>query len=231
MKIFRSKSIPLGIVLLFCIGVAYVLSTRPPSIQAQDAMLVETTSTSPVVYSLPITISNQGVAYDAKTNQIVTTDYKNNVVLLVNQSTGASTSVAVGTRPVAAAVYATSKKSYAYIGNEGSDDVSVIDLSTKSVINTIPMGQSPVSIAINSSTGKGYVANFKSDNVSILTLSTNTVAAVIAVGSEPSSVGINTTTNKIYVANSKSDTVSVIDGASNAVTATIPVGQSPVFVV
>ena len=30
---------------------------------------------SPIVYSLPITISNQGVGYDAKTNQIVATDY------------------------------------------------------------------------------------------------------------------------------------------------------------
>ncbi len=186
---------------------------------------------SPTVYSLPITISNQGVAYDAKTNQIVATDYKNNVVQLVNQTTGASTSVTVGTRPVAAAVYTTSSKSYAYIGNEGSDNISVIDLSTKSVIKTISVGQSPASIAINSSTGKGYVANLKSDNVSILTLSTNTVAATTVVGSEPASVAINTATGNIYVANSKNDTVSVIDGTSNAVTTTIPVGQSPVSVV
>ncbi len=230
MKIFRSHSIHLMIVLLLCLGFVYVLSSRPSSLQAQDAVFLETITSSPVVYSLPITSSNQGVAYDAKTNQIVATDYKNNVVKLVNLTTGASISVTVGTRPVAAAIYATSKNSYAYIGNEGSDNVSVIDLSTKSVIKTIPVGQSPVSIAINSSTGKGYVANFKSDKVSILTLSTNTVSATIAVGSEPASVAINTTPNKIYVANSKSDTVSVIDGKSSTVTATIPVGQSPVCV-
>jgi RHS repeat-associated protein len=185
---------------------------------------------SPIVFALPITISGQGVAYDIRTNQIVATDYKNNVAWLVNLSTGVSTSVIVGTRPNAAAIYATLSKSYAYIGNEGSDSVSVIDLSTASVIKTIAVGQSPVSIAINVSTRKGYVANFKSDNVSILSLSNNTVAATTAVGSEPASVAINTATNTIYVANSKSDTVSVINGSSNAVMATIPVDQSPVYI-
>ena len=53
--------------------------------------------------------------------------------------------IALLSMAVSSAVYAAS---YAYITNQGSNDVSVIDVKTDKVIATIPVGKSPVGIAI-----------------------------------------------------------------------------------
>ena len=110
--------------------------------------------------------------------------------------------------------------------------VSLLMLATlaafgQSVIATVPVGKTPLGVAVNSATGKVYVTNQGSNTVSVIDEGTSTVTATITVGSEPMAVAINQLTNKIYVANSIGNSVTVIDGASNG-TVTLSVGTTPI---
>ncbi|MCL2659832.1 MAG: YncE family protein [Acidobacteriaceae bacterium] len=100
-------------------------------------------------------------------------------------------------------------------------------LHAQSVVTTVPVGNLPGVVAVNTVTNKIYVANTGSsaspgNTVSVIDGASNTVDTTITVGDSPQSIDINTVSNKIYVANTGDNTVSVIDGADNSVT-TIPV--------
>ena len=102
---------------------------------------------------------------------------------------------------------------------------------------TVPAGNSPVGMAVNSLTNKSYVANSDDNTVTVIDGATNNTTTV-AVGIYPSAVVVNPATNQIYVANSCGNdpscvslgTVTVIDGATNNTT-TVNVGGFPDAVV
>jgi YVTN family beta-propeller protein len=85
---------------------------------------------------------------------------------------------------------ASTRAQNAYITNEHSNNVSVIDTATNTVIATIPVGPSPVGVAVTPDGSKVYVANFSSNTVSVIDTATNTVIATIAVGSQPIAFGV-----------------------------------------
>ncbi len=116
---------------------------------------------------------------------------------------------------------------YAYVANLGSDDVSVIDAHSNSVIATVPVGQDPDGIVATSDGSRVYVTNFVSGTVSVIETRTNTVLATIPVGSGPVGIALAPADTFAYVANRGSDSVSVIDTAAGSVVATIPVGAGP----
>jgi len=147
---------------------------------------------------------------------------------------------------------ASSTGTYAYITNELDSSVSVIDIDTNTVTDTVSAGSYPVGVAVNPSGTKVYVANYYLEDyentlsqsidaksaflkgttehvetdggtVSVIDTATNTLIATVPVGSYPFGVAVNPTETKVYVANRGSSTVSVIDTATNTVTATIPV--------
>ncbi|WP_255300920.1 YncE family protein, partial [Bacillus thuringiensis] len=98
-----------------------------------------------------------------------------------------------------------------YVVNTLSEDISVIDGNTNTVITSIGGGSFPQGVGINLLTNRIYVANNNSSNVSMIDGNTNTVIATVGVGVSPVGVGVNPSTNLIYITNSGSDNVSVID--------------------
>ena len=54
---------------------------------------------------------------------------------------------------------------------------SVIDGKTSSMIGNIPVGKSPIGIAVNPNTNLAYVVNFNSSTVSVIDGKTNSVIA------------------------------------------------------
>ena len=101
------------------------------------------------------------------------------------------------------------KTNRAYVANEGSGTVSVIDGSTNTVVATVPVVASlPFGVGVNDKTNRAYVANFGSGTVSVIDGSTNTVVATVLVGSGPVGVGVNDKTNRAYVANEVSESLS-----------------------
>ncbi|MGV8076726.1 MAG: PKD domain-containing protein [Methanosarcina sp.] len=116
---------------------------------------------------------------------------------------------------------------FAYITNEESNDISVIDIPTNKVTATISVGSNPVGAAINPNGTKVYVVNVHSNDVSVIDTATNTVTATVPAGSSPQGVAVSPNGKKVYVANLGSNTISVIDATKNTVTATVNAGKSP----
>jgi YVTN family beta-propeller protein len=126
----------------------------------------------------------------------------------------------------------------AYITNANSNNVSVINTATNTVIATIPVGSGPLGVAVTPDRSKVYVAN--SDNtVSVINTATNSVTIAIPVPSPNpfhpgglTGVAVTPDSSKVYVVNfgegfqiGAPGTVSVIDTATNTVTTTMPIDR------
>ncbi|MFC7449162.1 beta-propeller fold lactonase family protein [Rhodococcus daqingensis] len=135
-------------------------------------------------------------------------------------------STKVGTTPSGAAIAGTK----AYVTNQGSKSVSVLD-STNTVVATVPVGTSPTAIAANPAGTRVYVSSSGSRTVSVIDTSTNTVVATVrtGIGSTPNAVAVATTPvgTRAYVTNGGSRTVSVINTTNNTVVATVGTGTTP----
>ena len=90
----------------------------------------------------------------------------------------------------------------------------------QTVIATIPVGQTPVAIAVNPVTNKIYVSCLTNGVITVIDGATNTTAATLTDpnASFVQQVAVNSATDKIYVANFNSSNVTVIDGATNSIT-------------
>ncbi len=119
---------------------------------------------------------------------------------------------------------------FAYISNNDSQNISVIDTATDTVIATVNVGSCPVGVAVNPMETMVYVANYGSNNVSVIDTANDTVVATVNVGVNPYGVAVNPKGTKGYVANYGSNNFSVIDTANDTVTATVNVGSNPVGV-
>ena len=78
---------------------------------------------------------------------------------------------------------------FAYITNQGSHDVSVIDLALDKVVATVPVGRSPAGVVAASRSGKVYVSNPDSKTISVIDMRSQRVVDTLAAGSGP--VGID----------------------------------------
>ncbi len=119
---------------------------------------------------------------------------------------------------------------FAYIPNNGSNNVSVINTVTNIVVATVPVGSLPVGVAVNPGGARVYITNSSGNSVSVIDTATNTVTATVPVGAFPQGVALNPAGTRVYVANNVAGNVSVIDATNNTVVATVTVGTSPVGV-
>src|SRR5205814_5897285 len=78
---------------------------------------------------------------------------------------------------------------FAYITNEDSDNLSVLDLATNEAVN-VNTGHSPWGVAVNSQGTLTYVTNSGDGTLSVLDTETNTIVATIAVGNAPRGVAV-----------------------------------------
>jgi YVTN family beta-propeller protein len=115
----------------------------------------------------------------------------------------------------------------AYITNNYTDNVSVINIQTNGVIATVPVGSQPYGVAVSPDGTRAYIANGGSDNVSVINTITNTVVTTIPVGNGPMGLCVSPDGSSVYVANQNNNTVSVINTSSNTMVATIAVGSMP----
>src|ERR671923_915232 len=126
-----------------------------------------------------------------------------------------------------------------YVGNYNSSTVSVIDGKTKSVVDSIPLGDADsdvangvaYDVAVNPTTNTIYVAGASFDRAAksyaeggtlfVIDGKTKSVMGSIAMGGAAYHVAVNPTTNTIYVPDYNSGTISVIDGTTNSVMGSI----------
>ena len=115
---------------------------------------------------------------------------------------------------------------FAYIPNAYSDNVSVIDTESNTIVATVRVGSYPVGVAVNALGTRVYVINVDDASVSVIDATTNTVIATVPVSPNPSGVAVHPAGNWVYVGSVKGNTVSVLSAATNTVVATVPLGSS-----
>lgn len=119
---------------------------------------------------------------------------------------------------------------FAYVPNEKSGSVSVIDIGNGAggaVVRQIAAGKRPRGIAVAPDGGQVWVSNVADGSVMAIDTARNAVKATVAVGKRPWNMALTPDGRRLYVANGRSDSVSVIDTAGAAGLADIPVGQLP----
>ncbi len=84
----------------------------------------------------------------------------------------------------------------AYITNYGDNTVSVINVATNTVIDTIAVGRNPYAVSVSADGSKVYVTNLRDSTVSVINTATNTVTDTIKVGSHPIAFGDFISTHK-----------------------------------
>jgi YVTN family beta-propeller protein len=121
--------------------------------------------------------------------------------------------------------------------------ISVVNLSSFTVTNTISVGHHPTGMAWWGS--NLLVSNTYDDTISVINTSSGTVSATInlglpikvpgatasAYGAGPNSISVNNATNTAYVALYNANAVAVVNLTSGAVEGMIPVSYAPASVV
>jgi YVTN family beta-propeller protein len=78
---------------------------------------------------------------------------------------------------------------FAYITNQGSHDVSVIDLAAQQVVATVKVGRSPAGVVASSRAGQVFVSNPDSKTISVIDMRGHRLSATLPAGEGP--VGID----------------------------------------
>ena len=105
---------------------------------------------------------------------------------------------AMAAATAAALVPATAKAApFAYITNQGSHDVSVIDLALQKVVALVPVGRSPAGVVAVGRIGRVFVSNPDSKTISVIDMHQQKVVATLAAGDGP--VGIDATADGRYL--------------------------------
>jgi YVTN family beta-propeller protein len=104
---------------------------------------------------------------------------------------------------------------YAYVANDRSNNVSVIDTTTipPAVVATVGVGAFPYGVAVTPDRKHVYVANNGSNNVSVIDTTTipPSVVGTVTAGTAPVGVAVSPDGKYVYVANNVSNNISVID--------------------
>jgi YVTN family beta-propeller protein len=112
-----------------------------------------------------------------------------------------------------------------YVADNGNNQITVINPTTMSVVDTIDVSGGPIRMALDPTNQLIYVTLSSSNQVAVLNQSTNAIVDYIPVG--PSPLGIIYAEGLIYVANSGETTISVINPNTDQVINTISTSGNP----
>ena len=122
------------------------------------------------------------------------------VVRRLNLKQGVSvTTITVGDTP--GSLVATPDSLFLYVANEGSNDVSVVDITKNMEVKRIPVGVTPVQVNMRPDGKFVYAVNQDSNSISVIDTSTNTVVSTVAVGTKPNQFGIDPAQTRAYIPN------------------------------
>ena len=127
--------------------------------------------------------------------------------------------------------YPANYREYAYVTNQGSSTVTVLDVVNVRLDRELPVGENPVAVAANPTRNEVYVLNAGAPggqgSISVIDCEHNAVVATIPVGRTPAAIDVDAKGKLAYVANRGSNSVSVVDLESRRPVTQIGVGEEP----
>ncbi len=113
-----------------------------------------------------------------------------------------------------------------YVANSASNDLTIVDTASDSVIKTAPTGKRPLLPCVARGRDLVYLPSGPDASVTVLGSEGNFVKK-IPVGQAPHDIAVSPDSRWAYQPNSGSHTVSIIDVQSQSVTGEIAVGLGP----
>lgn len=111
---------------------------------------------------------------------------------------------------------------YVFVANGETNNLSVIEVATSRVKpDLVPVGSSPMAVAVSPNGAWVYVANYDSNDVSVVDVRAFKEISRIKVGKGPFGVAFSPDGKRVYVTNFDSNDISVIDTTSRQVVQTI----------
>ncbi len=226
----NSLPIRLVTVLVVCcaFGTAFAETTAYIANGGADEVL-RIIDDSETVTALTVDNTPYGIAITPDGEQVLVTQRTGDALVFINTSAFSQTAytLVVGNSPRGVAIEPNGR--YAYVANFDDDTVSQVNISSRSVIDTIDVGDAPWGVAARydkeNSTPIVYVTNYYDDTVTVIGEDKETT--VIDVGEHPIGVAVNPAGSRVYVANFDDDTVSIINTRTNDVIDTLTVDDSP----
>jgi YVTN family beta-propeller protein len=105
----------------------------------------------------------------------------------------------------------------AYTANEGSNTVSVIDLSNNTVVKTIKVQARPLRLVASPDGRRVYVTNAHGNSLSVIDTVAGTVITNIPCELNPTEVCVTPDGEEVYVTNSRDSSITIIDATSLSV--------------
>jgi DNA-binding beta-propeller fold protein YncE len=136
-------------------------------------------------------------------------------VALIDLSTGAGSTVKVGTNPSGVAVLPRLHK--AVVANNGSNNASVVDYGQTGNAPTFTTGSGSMGVAADQDTGEAAVANSVANTVTILNAATGGTSS-ISTGQRPIAVAFDYQTHQVAVAADASNSVGIATAPSGSLT-------------
>lgn len=129
--------------------------------------------------------------------------------------------VAVGSMPAEVTVSADGR--YLFVANGGSDDVSVIDLSSRDVVKTIAVGDNPVG-AWPGADNVMYVDNESGETISAIDVATLAVTRTFELGFMPGMATLSPAKDELWVTDAEGGSVTFWSLDDGTKTGEVPTG-------
>jgi YVTN family beta-propeller protein len=209
------------------------------AVNPQSGLVYVTNQSSPFVSVLdedtkawlaPINVGgpSQGIAIQLERNRAYVTTYGKTVLVLDLTAGSVLKTIHDPSFSTTNGVALDPRHSRAYVQNEGSSSISVINTITNRVIKTADTGHASNAVAVDPVAQQLFVAN-SDGTLSVINTAgdADTLVATIDVSSAISDVVVNPTLHRAYVTNLLENTVSEIDTQQNTVIGTAAVGFDP----
>jgi PQQ-dependent catabolism-associated beta-propeller protein len=115
----------------------------------------------------------------------------------------------------------------AYVSNEKDDTISIIDLNTLEVTDTIDVGERPRGILFSKDYSKLYICASDSDTVQVMDLATKKIIKQLPSGEDPEQFALHPNDRHLYISNEDDALVTIVDTETSEVLAQIDVGVEP----
>jgi len=183
-----------------------------------------------VVEKVPIQEGWMGLAVDAAGQTVYASAGSQDRVLVYRFAGGHLTyqddiPLEAGSFPAGLGLDASGKR--LYVTANGSNALKVVDLATRKVAATIPVGVKPYACAVARDGRRAWVSNWGQDSVAAIDLGEKTVYRTISVREKPNDLLLDAAGARLFVANGNRNTVSVIDVAEGRAEEEIDVGLLP----
>lgn len=204
----------------------------------QVRAVVSVHSAGPVLRTVAVGKTPRAVAIDARTGRAFVANYEGNSISVLNARTGLlirTVKLLASSHP--RRIVVDEKTGHVFVESVGDLDktgalvgageVTMLDATSGVILSGAATGKGPLSIALDSLTGRVFVGNYDDDTVTVISALSGHALGTIDVGNSPIALGVDALRGHVFVANKYGNSVSELNAASGALIRTVTICVTP----